>query len=154
TPACPVPALPMALPPATAAAALDRAITRHIGRRRARVPELVDRHVGLRGSLRLHTDAVGWDTVGAPTNVALAVPAHGTAALAGVLRKSGVPQPADWLARRRLFLKTDVASEIEWLLHTEFLELPFKQEGRSFERDAVAEEIVADQMVERALALA
>lgn len=154
TPGGPVPNLPMALTPAMAAAALDRAITRYIARRRARIPEFVDRHFGLRGSLRLHRHAVGWDIVRAPTNVALAVPALGTAALAGVLRKSGVRQPADWLARRRLFLKTDVAREIEWLLHTEFLELPFKQEGRSFERDALAEEIVADQMVERALALA
>lgn len=154
SPAGPVPNLPMAFTPAMAAGVLDRAITRYIDRRRARIPEFIDRHFDLRGALRLHRHALGWDVVRAPTNVALAVPALGTAALAGVLRKSGVRQPADWLARRRMFLKTDVAREIEWLLHTEFLELPFAQEGRSFDRDALAEEIVADPMVERALAQA
>ncbi|MGE5147807.1 MAG: DUF6635 family protein [Candidatus Eiseniibacteriota bacterium] len=150
----PTPNLPMALTPAMAAAALDRAILRYVAKRRALVPDFVDRHFGLRGSLRLHRRAVGWDIVRAPTNVALAVPALGTAVLAGGLRKAGARRPADWLARRRILIKTDVAREIEWLLHTEFLELPFAQGDRRFERDALAEEIVADPMIERALAQA
>ena len=150
----PVENLPIALTAASAAAALDRAIVRYIEKRRARIPEFVDRHFALKGSLRLHRHAVGWDIVRAPTNVALAVPALGSAILAGALRKGGARRPADWLARRRLFLKTDVAREIEWLIHTEFLELPFEQDGRRFERDALAEEIVADPMIERALAQA
>jgi SAM-dependent methyltransferase len=150
----PTPNLPMALSPAMAAAALDRAIIRYIGKRQDMIPGFVDRHFGLRGSLRLHRRAVGWDIVRAPTNVALAVPALGTAMLAGGLRKAGARRPADWLGRRHILLKTDVAREIEWLLHTEFLELPFAQRDRLFERDALAEEIVADPMIERALAQA
>lgn len=150
----PTPNLPMALSPAMASAVLDRAIARYIDQRRARIPAFVDRHFALPGALRLHRHALGWDIVRAPTNVALAVPALGAAALAGGLRRAGANRPADWLARRRLLLKTDVAREIEWLLHTEFLELPFDQGDRRFDRDALAEEIVADPMIERALAQA
>jgi Family of unknown function (DUF6635) len=154
SPEGPVRNLPIALSPAMAASVLDRAITRYIAKRRERIPGFIDSHFGLRGSLRLHRRAVGWDIVRAPTNVVLAVPALGTAALSGALRKSGARRPADWLARRRLLLKTDVAREIEWLLHAEFLELPFADGERQFERDALAEEIVADPMIERALAQA
>src|SRR5690606_36010589 len=116
------------------------------------IPAFVDRHFGLRGTLRLHRRAFGWDMVRAPTNVALAVPALGAAALASGLRKTGARSTADWLARQRLFLKTDVAREIEWLLHSDFLELPFSDDSRAFTRDALAEEIIADPMVEQALA--
>jgi len=134
-----------------AEAAYDRAVSRYAAERRARVRPFVRRHFGLRGSLALHRHALGWDVVRAPVNVGLAVPALGVSLAAVGLRRTRLRRAGDWLARRRLFLETAVAREVEWRLWTELLELPFAQKQRRSERDALAEALLADPAVAAAL---
>ena len=51
---------------------------------------------------------------------------------------------ADWLARRRILLQTEVARGIEWRVASELLEIPCGQLHRVFERDAIAAAVLAD----------
>ena len=117
--------------------AVDAAITRYFADRRSRVAAFVDAHFSLRGAARLHRAALGWDILRAPLNITLAVPE----VLGGALSR---------LTGRRiphLLLPTAVSREITWLVATELLEVPFRQQGRVATRDALAETILADRHV-------
>lgn len=140
----PAPTPPLAVRPEQI---VDDAVRRYFAARRARVPAFVDRHFCLKGSLALHRHALGKDVLRAPANVAMMLPT--AAALGGAwgLRRLGVRRPADWLADRNLFLQTDVAREIQWLIHSELLELPYEDGARRCDDDALAREILADVRV-------
>lgn len=135
----------------TAEAVVDAAIRRYFAGCRARVPEFVDRHFGIGGAMRLNRRALGRDVLRAPVNVAMIVPTIASTLSAAALKKAGARNQADWLRRRRFFLQTDVAREVEWLIHTELLRLPFRQGGRQSDVDALADEIMADSRVDEPL---
>ena len=69
-----------------------------------------------------------------------------------VTYRTGFARLAAWLARRHLLLETDVAREIEWLIATELLEIPFHRHDRASDRDAIAEAILADDRAAQRLA--
>jgi hypothetical protein len=110
--------------------------------RRLRVQPFVDRHFSLRGTLSLHKAALGWDIAKAPLNLTLAGPqilmqlGAKAADAIGARRVGGV-------LRRSILLRTAVARDIEWLIHTELLEVPFAQEGRESRYDALSAAILA-----------
>src|SRR5215813_1810209 len=118
---------------------------RYIESRRERIDAFVDRHFTLAGSLALHRRALGWDLLRAPANLFLAGPALAVKLMGWAARRAGSQQMADWLARRRLLLETEVAREIEWLVATELLEIPYYGRDRASYRDALAEAILADR---------
>ena len=127
-----------------AGAIVRDAARRYIATRRARIDAFVDRHFTFAGSLALHRHALGWDLVRAPLNLFLAGPAL-VVKLAGLgARRFGRQELADWLARRRTLLQTEAAREIEWRVASELLEIPCRQLHRVFERDAIAEAVLAD----------
>jgi hypothetical protein len=130
---------------------VHRAIERYIAARRAKIPGFIDRHFCVRGALRLHRKAAGGDVIVAPVNVALAVPYIATRLTAATSRALGWTRTSAWLDRRRLFLTSAVARELEWRVFTELLELPYAQQDRHFDRDALAEEILRDPRVEGAV---
>ncbi len=132
-------------------AIVNQAIDRYIATRRRRIPDFIDRNFSLSGALRLHRRAVGWDMVRAPVNLALAVPYVALKLGAAGSRAAGADRVAGWLDRRRPFLASAVAREVEWRLFSELLELPYAQPGRSFHRDALAEEIFRDPRVAAAM---
>ncbi|MBL26447.1 MAG: hypothetical protein CMM50_02690 [Rhodospirillaceae bacterium] len=68
-------------------------------------------------------------------------------AIAKGARALGAHRFAAWLDRRRFFVRTDVAREVEWLLYTELLELPIVDGERVSTHDGLAEEIFADPAV-------
>ena len=127
---------------ASARRVVEDAIARYFVERHRRVGPFVDRHFSLRGALALHRRALGWDIVKAPANLALAVPQVGLRLVAAGLRRAGAARAGRGLGRVNLLLKTKVAAEIEWLIHTELLELPFRSGARESKRDALAETIL------------
>ncbi len=130
---------------------VDDAIGRYVAARRERVPGFVERNFSFVGSARMHRKAAGWDIVRAPVNLALALP-HVLIKLGALgSRAAGAKRLANRLDRTNLFFASDVAREVEWRVFTELLELPYAQEGRSFHRDALAEEIFADPRVSAAM---
>lgn len=131
--------------------AVDDAIDRYVAARRDRVPAFIDRNFSLVGSARMHRKAMGWDMVRAPANLALALP-HVLIKLGALgSRVAGARRVATRLDRANLFFASDVAREVEWRVFTELLELPYAQQGRSFHRDALAEEIFADPRISEAM---
>jgi uncharacterized protein DUF6635 len=133
-----------------AGAIVRDAVHRYVDSRRARLDAFVDRHFTLAGSVALHRRALGWDLLRAPANLFLAGPALAVKFVAWAAQRSGMKRSGAWLDRCRLLFETEVAREIEWLVATEFLEIPCRRPDRASDRDAIAETILAD---ERAAAL-
>ncbi len=126
---------------ALARAAVDEGARRYFNDRRARVPGFVDAHFSWLGTLRLHRAALGWDILRAPLNLFLAGPAI-VLQLAARLAGRRWPRVAA-LLRRPILLPTAVSRQVEWLVLTEFLELPFRQGKRESSADALSEAILA-----------
>ena len=79
---------------------------------RVAVDAFVARWFGLRGSLRLHRNAAGWDLLRAPANVALA-PVYLLVRLAALLFDlAGVRRAAEWLGSRHILLRSNVARAV------------------------------------------
>ena len=135
-----------------AAAIVRDAAHRYVVSRHERVDAFVDRHFTLVGSLALHRQAIGWDVLRAPANLFLAGPALAVQFAGWAARRAGCNRLSAWLIGRRLLLETDVAREIEWLVATELLEIPFHRHGRTSYRDAIAETILADDRAAQRLA--
>lgn len=131
---------------------IDAAIGRYFETRRERVEAFVDRHFSVTGALRLHRSALGWDMLRAPANVLLALPTAAIKVSALAARRAGAVRTGDWLDNRSILFRTAVDREIEWLIHTELLELPYEQRGRRSTRDALAEEMLRDPALVTALA--
>ncbi len=136
---------------ATAERIFREAAESYVESRRARIGPFVTSHFGAVGAFRVHRKAFGWDLLRAPGNLALAVPHLATRMAEAGARRARARRVADWLGARTLLMKTDVEREIEWLVFTELLELPYVQNGRTSERDALAEAVLAHPEVEAAL---
>ena len=138
------------LDPDQAAAAVTTGAHAYFAGRRARIRPFVDAHFSLRGTLRLHRAALGWDILKAPLNLSLGLPQillHFAATLA---RAAGAHTLAAKL-HRNILLRTAVAAEIEWLIHTEFLELPFAQPTRQSQHDALSQTILDQPQIRQAM---
>ncbi|PTN02993.1 hypothetical protein C8N32_104104 [Rhodovulum imhoffii] len=111
------------LPPETDAA-LKRAAHAYFAACRARLPGFVQETFGLRGSLRLHRHALGWDVAKAPVNLALS-PVLISCRLGGALaRRLGARRLGTWLSTRRILLPTQVTKATEHAILTGLLDLP------------------------------
>ncbi|MFD2261804.1 DUF6635 family protein [Lacibacterium aquatile] len=140
--------LPVALDRQTLARVVDDGVKRYFEDRRQRVPEFIDRHFSWRGARRLHRHALGWDIAKAPVNLALAGPNLAIRAGALALRRMKREGLAERLDKIDLTLATDVGREVEWLLVTDLLELPYKQGERQSTHDALADTILSDPRIE------
>ena len=125
------------------------AIDRYLEATRARIVPFVDAHFSFAGARALHRRAIGWDLVRAPVNVMLVLPQVVVLpAGAALARWAGWRRGADRLGSLQLLRETDVAREIAWLVHTELLQLPYRQGLRESTRDALAEEVFSDPRIE------
>ncbi len=133
-----------------AANAVSAGAHAYFAERRARVRPFVDAHFSLRGTLVLHRVALGWDILKAPLNLSLALPQILLHLAAAIARRLGAIRLATKL-HRSILLRTAVARQIEWLIHTELLELPFVQLRRESRRDALSEAILAQPEIQQAM---
>jgi hypothetical protein len=124
---------------------------RYFASRRSRVDAFVDRHFSLAGSAAIHRKAVGWDMLKAPANIALAVPQLATKLAAAGARAIGAERASTYLNSRKLMFDTAVGGEIEWLIITDLLELPFRQGERESRKDALAEAVLSVPELQEAL---
>lgn len=124
---------------------------RYFENRRSRVDGFVDRHFSLAGSASIHRKAVGWDMLKAPANIALAVPQLATKLAAAGAKAVGAERASAFLGSRNLMFDTAVGEEIEWLIITDLLELPFQQGEREARRDALTEAILSAPELQQTL---
>lgn len=90
---------------------------------RARIPAFTRRHFGVRGTIRLHREALGLDLLRSPLNVLLVGPALFLHLAAIATRRLGLETLARWLATRRLFVQTRLSRRIGELVAVELLGL-------------------------------
>jgi hypothetical protein len=131
------------LSPEDARRIVSDAASRYFESRRSRVDAFVDRHFSLLGSAAIQRKAVGWDMLKAPANIALAVPQLATKLAAAGAKAVGAERASAYLGSRKLMFDTAVGQEIEWLIITDLLELPFRQGEQESRRDALAEEVLS-----------
>jgi hypothetical protein len=136
---------------AVAAQIVEDGVRRYFDERRTRVRPFVDRNFSLRGSIRLHRAAIGWDIARAPLNLAMAAPQVGLLVAGKVAAKLGATRAAASLGSKRLVVHTAVGKELAWRLHADLLELPYRSGGRVTAKDALAETILSDPRVVAAL---
>lgn len=101
------------------------------------------RHFTWPGTLRLHGAAFGWDILRAPLNVALSPILVLTRIAAYPCRRAGWRGTADWLAGRRILLRTAVARRVEVLIVTDLLELPLAPGAPARDPSALARAVLA-----------
>src|SRR4029450_13243284 len=124
--------------------AVDHGIEAYVTSRRARIPGFIDRHFSFRGALALHRKTFGRDVYKHPVNLLWGLPVALVKGAADLLDKAGATRTAQWLHRMPRGMPTVLHKELQWLLYTELLELPYVQEGRAAHRDALLEHILAD----------
>ena len=130
---------------------VEDGVRRYFAERRSLVRPFVDRNFSLRGSIRLHRVAVGWDIARAPLNLTMAAPQVGVLIAAKAAAKLGATRVASRLGNTRLVVHTAVGKELAWRLHADLLELPYQTGDRVAEKDALAETILSDPRVVAAL---
>jgi hypothetical protein len=143
--------LPVDADTAFARRIVDDGVRRYFDERRKRVKPFVDRNFSLRGSIRLHRAAVGWDIARAPLNLTMAAPQVGLLLAAKAAGKLGATRLASSLGSKRLVVHTAVGKELAWRLHADLLELPYRSGERVAAKDALAETILSDPRVVAAL---
>ncbi len=124
--------------------AVNSGIDSYIASRKTQVPEFVERHFSFKGALQLHRKALGNDIIKAPLNLFWLIPLTIGKATAHLSEKIGLEGLAKILKRLPPGWETDVQKEINWLIYTELLELPYKQGERESKKDALLEEILRD----------
>ncbi len=133
-----------------AAAAVESGARAYFAARRACVAPFVAAHFSWRGTLALHRAALGWDVLKAPANLSLAVPQVALHLAAKAAGRLGAAR-AQAILGRSILLPTAVSREIDWLVHTELLELPYEQGERRSEANALADAILAGTELTEAL---
>ncbi|MCG6970909.1 MAG: hypothetical protein LJE85_14170 [Gammaproteobacteria bacterium] len=123
--------------------AVARGAREYFAARRQRVAPFVAKHYSLKGALQINRKAFGKDLVRAPANLLWAMPYLGIHVSAFLMRKANLRNIGDWLANIPPGFRTRVQQEIEWLVRTEFFELPYEQANRRFEQDALLSAILA-----------
>ena len=117
--------------------AFDRAIAAYIRSRKEKVPAFVARYFSFKGALQLNKKAFGADLCKVPLNVAWSVPYLGMKVSAALLKKLGLDKIPGRIDRIPPGFETRVQKEINWLIFTDLLELPYSQKGRTSHKDAL-----------------
>lgn len=131
--------------------AVNDGIARYIESRKTKVPAFVAEHFSFRGALRLHKKAFGKDLYRAPLNILWAMPALVIRALSYLLKKVGFSTSSGLLTRIPSVFRTDVQNEVNWLIYTELMELPYRQEARESAKDTLLETILSQPKLSREL---
>ena len=130
---------------------VEDGVRRYFAACRDRIRPFVDQNFSLRGSIRLHRAAIGWDIARAPLNLTMAAPQIGLLLAARAANRLGARRAAAHLRGKQLVVHTAVGKELAWRLHTDLLQLPYTSDGRVSATDSLAETILADPRVIAAL---
>lgn len=117
-------------------------IENYIRSRKEKVPEFVNAHFSFDGALQLHKKAIGKDLYRAPLNILWMVPLSVVRAFSFLSKKAGADKVSGFLGRVPPGFQTEVQKEVNWLIYTELLELPYQQGSRESNKDALLEEIL------------
>jgi hypothetical protein len=128
--------------PAPIETALDRAIRKYIDSRRKKIPGFVKTHFSISGAAKINRKALGKDLIKAPVNLAWALPYTAIQVTSVLLKKAGFKKIDNLVEKVPAGFKTAVQEEINQLIYTELLELPYKKNTEKDVTDALLAEIL------------
>lgn len=128
-------------------AAVEAGACQYFQDRRDKIPEFVRNIYSLKGSILTNSKAFGLDMVRAPLNLFWAVPYLGIQSISKVSNKTGLGPVSRFLAKIPAGFKTRVQKEVDWRVRTELLELPYEQDLRRSEKDALLETILKQEAI-------
>lgn len=120
--------------------------------RDAEIRRFVRERYGLRGTLALHREALGWDLLRAPVNVAMSPLFLIVKLLSALLSVMGAKRVASWLGERQIFLTSNVARRIEADLQGFVADLDHKGIGPAAPPETVKREIAEHAEIRNAVA--
>ena len=128
--------------------AVSEGIKAYADSRRRKITPFIEDHFSFKGAWELNKCAFGKDLLRAPANLAWA-PVYFAAKLGGIAaEKAGMKAVSEKLKKVEPGFRTDVEKEVEWLMFSEFLELPFVEGKRVCEKNVLLTFILAeDEMV-------
>jgi hypothetical protein len=119
--------------------AIEEGIRQYIKTRKEKVPEFVSNYFSFKGALRLNKRAFGGDLYKVPANI-LWMPPYLLGRLASKLTsRIGMNSISEKINRLPKGFETDVEREINWLIYSELLEIPYQQGDRESKKDAILE---------------
>lgn len=133
--------------------AVNAGIENYIDSRKAKIPAFVAKHFSFPGAIKLHRKALGGDLYKTPLNILWLVPLAASKITSYCLHKIGAEEKARRLNGLPGGFQTDVQKEINWLIYTELLELPYQQDSRTSTQDALLEAILQDNRLAQTLDL-
>ena len=122
---------------------VEESIRKYIDSRKAMIPGFVEQYFSFKGSLKLHRKAFGADLFKVPINVFWSIPLFLIKTTAATLKVMGVGRLSERLNRIPAGLHTRVQEEINWLIYTRLLALPYRQGHRESVYDALLVEILS-----------
>jgi hypothetical protein len=122
--------------------AVERAIGAYVKSRKEKVPGFVKGHFSFKGAIRLNRKAFGSDLYKVPLNVAWTIPYITLRASSSLMKRMGLKKVPTHVERLPVGFETKVQKEINWLIFTELLEIPYTQGKRRSEKDALLEKIL------------
>jgi hypothetical protein len=122
--------------------AVERAIGAYIESRKEKVPHFVKKHFSFKGAVRLNRKAFGSDLYKVPLNVAWTIPYITLKASSSLMKKMGLEKFPSRVERLPVGFETKVQKEINWLIFTDLLEIPYAQGKRRSAKDALLEAIL------------
>lgn len=131
--------------------AITRGTARYIVSRRVKVDAFVKKNYSFRGALKVHSHAFGWDLIRVPVNVIWSIFNIILAFAAFISKRAGWKRLYDRIGRIPPGLETDMDKEINRLIITELLELPYRHGGRISDNDALMQEIMRDPVLQQLL---
>ena len=124
--------------------AVERGIEHYIRSRKEKIPEFVNHNFSFKSAVKLHKKALGKDLYKAPLNVIWSLPMIAVKSLSFLLNRVGEKRVSSALNQIPQGFETAIQKEINWLIYTELLEVPYQQDGRVSTKDALLEEILND----------
>lgn len=125
----------------------NNAVSNYIHSRKVKVPEFVEKHFSFKGALQLNRKAFGSDIYKTPLNVAWSLPYLSLRVSSSLLKKMGLDRITNRIDKIPPGFETRVQKEINWLIFTELLELPYSQDGRKSQKDALLVEILNQPLI-------
>ncbi|MGX2040743.1 DUF6635 family protein [Methylocaldum sp. MU1018] len=125
---------------------IERAVTQgieaYLDSRKAKVPAFIEQHFSFSGALALHKKTFGKDFYKHPLNMLWGLPSFIVRGAAALFQKTGAHKLSRVLDKMPAGIPTALQRELQWLIHTELLELPYVQGERTSRRDALMEAIL------------
>ena len=126
--------------------AVDDGVECYLQKCKNAIDDFVLKYFSFKGTWQLHKKALGKDLYRVPLNIAWAVPYLVSRTGHFLLHKMGEEKFLKILEKIPPGFKTDVQKEVEWLIVTELLQLPYKQDGRESNKDGLLASILEQDL--------